>query len=61
MIDKIYIMLNFGKYNIYIWSSFLITFLLLFIQLLISIIIHNKTKQNLRNIYNYLLESLASN
>lgn len=51
MIDKIYIMLNFGKYNIYIWSSFLITFLLLFIQLLISIIIHNKTKQNLRNIY----------
>lgn len=51
MIDKVLAVLNFGKYNTYIWSSFLITFLLLFIQLVISIIMHNKTKEYLKKIY----------
>jgi len=51
MMNKIFLILNFGKYNVYIWSSFLITFLLLFIQLIISIMMHNKTKKYLRKMY----------
>jgi len=51
MINKIYEIFMFEKYNIYIWSSFLITFLLLFIQLGISIIMHNRVKEYLKKMY----------
>ena len=51
MIDNIYLILNFEKYNIYIWSSFFITFLVLFIHLIVSIIMHDKTKTTLKKIY----------
>lgn len=51
MINKIASILSFGKYNLYIWSSFFITFLLLFIQLVISIIMHSNTKKYLKKMY----------
>lgn len=51
--NKILLFLKFKKYNIYIWSSFFITFILLFLQLIISIYYHKFTKNKLKNIYQH--------